>query len=384
MTEQLEQSRQRRGFTLVELLVVIAIIGVLVALLLPAVQAAREAARRAQCQSNLRNVALAMLEHLDAKEKFPVPIYTYKLGANRFVPAVLTGDSTLYKTWTIEILPYMEQQPLYRSFRWTTTTGSVQFLPQPTTGGANVNAPLVATPIAIFQCPSDANAQYPFQNGPTDNPAMWARLNYGYNWAQFYPDGTRMSQLAGITPFTGGGFFDFLDFNIGMGVVEGYEKGMAEIADGSSNTLMLGEMRAGMSARDRRGTWAMGMCGSNFHCRHAFNGVTGVNSCNPGDDDIVGHTNIIADVGREVLIAECFLPDWGASGQSVVRSVHSGGAFGAMADGSVRFLSNFIDAGSVGTGEYIGTTAADVQSQSFGVWQRLNASSDGYEFTLPQ
>jgi prepilin-type N-terminal cleavage/methylation domain-containing protein len=97
-----------RGFTLVELLVVIAIIGVLVALLLPAVQAAREAARRAQCQSTIKNLALAVLNHESAKGELPVGFVSQ------------AGDIEAW-SWSTFTLPYLEQQALYDRLRPSTT-----------------------------------------------------------------------------------------------------------------------------------------------------------------------------------------------------------------------------------------------------------------------
>src|SRR5687767_9230974 len=101
-------SRLRRGFTLVELLVVIAIIGVLVALLLPAVQQAREAARRMSCQNNLKQIGIALHNHHDVKLTFPPG--ALNTGAN---------GTPVYTTWTIEILPFMEQQALYQQYDQT-------------------------------------------------------------------------------------------------------------------------------------------------------------------------------------------------------------------------------------------------------------------------
>jgi type II secretory pathway pseudopilin PulG len=373
----------------VELLVVIAIIGVLVALLLPAVQAAREAARRTQCQSNLRNVALAMLNYHETKGAFPTPIYTYSPnGVNRFAPAVLSADNRLGRTWSIEILPQLELQPLYNRFQWKTASGGVAFLPAPGEGSANINADAVATPVPIYMCPSDAPTAEPFlQAGAADNRASWARGNYLYNACQFFPDTTLLNGLAGTSGSPPAAFLDKLDFNLGMGVIEGGgQRNIAQITDGTSNTIMLAESRIGVTSSDRRGVWAMGMCGSNFHCRHAFNPAYGVNSCFGGEDDILGISTVITEVGRDTLRADCMLADPWASGQSTVKSRHVGGAYGAMADGSVRFLSDFIDFGEVGVGVYIGDSNSpnDTNETVFGVWQRMNVSADGYSYSAVQ
>src|ERR1700709_1252899 len=103
---------RRRAFTLVELLVVIAIIGILVALLLPAIQAARESARRAQCTSNLKNVALALHNYHDTKKEFPAAI-RYPAGTN-YQPL---DDTRLFWNWAIDILPYLEEKALADSFK---------------------------------------------------------------------------------------------------------------------------------------------------------------------------------------------------------------------------------------------------------------------------
>jgi prepilin-type processing-associated H-X9-DG protein len=82
--------------------------------------------------------------------------------------------------------------------------------------------------------------------------------------------------------------------------------------------------------------------------------------------------------------AECMWGNGWASAQSVVRSLHPDGAHAAFADGSVRLLNNFIDAGRVGVGEFLGQDANDIVEANFGVWQRLLAASDGYIVTLSQ
>ena len=315
------------GFTLVELLVVIAIIGVLVALLLPAVQAAREAARRTSCQNNLRNVGLAMQSYHDAHSAFPAPASTPP--PDRRVISVGT-DQNLLGTWTVDILPYIEQQNLADRIQLAFSQGSPVFRM-----ADQVNAAAVDTDIPLFLCPSDGALGARFIGGPSyASDRSWARLNYGYNGFQFLP---LTPEFRALLEGDDHPLLEVIDFNVGIGYLNtGYSIG--QITDGTTNTIMLAEMRAGLGQSDRRGVWAMGMCGSNFHCRHAWNAHEGVNSCQPGTDDIEDGDMIVDEVGRDRLLAECMLPDdWGPSAQSTVRSVHPGGAFVAMADAERAF-----------------------------------------------
>ena len=144
-----------------------------------------------------------------------------------------------------------------------------------------------------------------------------------------------------------------------------------KIKDGLTKTIMFGEMRAGLSEVDPRGCWAMGTVGSSVHYRHASNRTISPNSCNPGDDDVANATEIVADVGEQVLQQNCMFVEinWNHSAQSVMRSTHQGGINVCMCDGSVRFLSDFID-----TGQQIG--GVDDSPENFRTWQRLNVSQD--------
>src|SRR6476469_4478100 len=104
--------RSASGFTLVELLVVIAIIGILVALLLPAIQSAREAARRAQCTTNIKNVALALHSYHDAHKELPTAAWLRPLTAPGANNDNILIDTRLFWNWAIRILPYIEEQSL--------------------------------------------------------------------------------------------------------------------------------------------------------------------------------------------------------------------------------------------------------------------------------
>jgi len=221
-------SKMRHGFTLVELLVVIAIIGVLVALLLPAVQAAREAARRTQCQSNLKQAALAVLNFESAQGMIPE-------GTHHVVPTVInrgdpkTGIDTT--NWAIHILPYVEQQALYDSYDSS--------LPN----RHSDNLPVLRTPLSLFKCPSDS-----------DVPALMVPTQMA---TAVGPEGIATSSYKGVSGTRWGatnGFFDYIPFFrdyarnrslrgpfIVQGIGELDPVEMHDIVDGTGQSLLIGE-----------------------------------------------------------------------------------------------------------------------------------------------
>jgi prepilin-type N-terminal cleavage/methylation domain-containing protein len=154
---------ERRGFTLVELLVVIAIIGILVALLLPAIQAAREAARRGACSNNLKNLALAVLNHHDVTKHFPV-----NMGASISVNEA-PGREQPGVGWILNTLPQLEEQPLFDQFRAGGAfegnfVAGLCVSPRLNKGLASlkngISVPeLMKTQLSVVQCPSDGSAR---------------------------------------------------------------------------------------------------------------------------------------------------------------------------------------------------------------------------------
>jgi prepilin-type N-terminal cleavage/methylation domain-containing protein/prepilin-type processing-associated H-X9-DG protein len=365
-----------RAFTLVELLVVIAIIGILVALLLPAVQAAREAARRSKCMNNLKNLGLGLHNYHDSFKAFPPLIRTESGNVGL--------DSRLGPNWAILILPYIEQQALYDRFDLQVPNARIS-------DGAGPNDPgdwnERGAELEVMLCPSDTGNQTKFNGsittqgsgGVNDGPdGNWARGNYALNGIQFWPDSWKSTDANG-KPFSD-------DWNVGVSTINQGLR-IAQITDGTSNTIMLGELRVGLVPEDRRGVWAMGMCGSSFHCRHAPNGPSAPNDCSGVDDDILMDGTVVS-ANRDAFASECMRNGYNQrSGQSVVRSTHVGGVNVAMADASVRFISDFIQSGVQPFQGRVGAKigGADDGSTSpelFGVWQRINVSRDGYPFSI--
>ena len=236
--------RRPRGFTLVELLVVIAIIGVLVALLLPAVQAAREAARRTQCSNNLKQLGVAALLHESAEGSLPEGVHVWDLnGAGTHGPASFG--------WGGLILPYIEQVnlgvqykaiPNYPNYNWETATGP---------GGQPKAGELSKTALSIFMCPSDLMPPInDYYNGGKD---PFAKSNYV---AQRAPTAamTRQrptlctSKLPKMLKPTRLSDSDRELFSRTAGIFGGnMGSKFKDVSDGASNTFMIGE-RSGLAA----------------------------------------------------------------------------------------------------------------------------------------
>jgi prepilin-type N-terminal cleavage/methylation domain-containing protein len=306
----------RRGFTLVELLVVIAIIGVLVALLLPAVQTAREAARRSQCLNNQKQFGLALHQYHDTFTVFPLqgmPLWN----AN--------GGRTW--GWGAVILPYVEQKALHDILK-----PDGRALPRPDTliGGA----PLLQMPVKQFRCPSDAgpktNPFYPYTNNSSAAEDRYSTSNYApnQNVVHHNVDGT-------------GG------------------RGMRIITDGTSNTLLMAERSLRVDPRASRHTgaivWGRAPASDGASCFHAN---WRINTPNPSNDFHAGSGG------------------GGSCKSHIASSAHPGGALFAMCDGSARFISENIAVNPAGN-LCTGSNTMNWCGPGF-VYQNLYQPDDGF------
>ena len=224
-------SEQRsRGFTLVELLVVIAIIGVLVALLLPAIQAAREAARRSQCQNNIRNLALGVLNYESSRKDLPPSNQMARQAGGRSGPTrVLVENSGPQHSFLVQILPFIEQQPLYDQFDLSISAFNqdVNLLPHENQPG-------------IFLCPSDDAQGLFYLSAANSSNRRFAKGNYA---AYACPEHVTTSV-------------------IWPGALIHEPQPMARVTDGTSTTIMLAEVLTREEETDNRGAWALARVGS--------------------------------------------------------------------------------------------------------------------------
>jgi prepilin-type N-terminal cleavage/methylation domain-containing protein/prepilin-type processing-associated H-X9-DG protein len=322
---------ERTGFTLIELLVVIAIIGVLIALLLPAVQAAREAARRAQCVNNLKQIGVALHNYINAVGVFPPG---YVSAVNPTVTDACNQDAENQHgvdlgtgwAWGSMLLPYLEQQPVYNAINFSLSVAYRQ----------NDTASL--TPLSVFLCPSDPGPSVvPVFEDPPDpnNPGSYAgthivdTLSRG-NYVGMYGLGEICAQS---------GAPDAINNN-GAGPAGGHygifyrnsRTSVAEIADGTSNTIAVGERSHNLSYV----TWVARSIDGWLGKTSPIEG--GTDQFNPSPEEC--WTQVLGPAGledgpRTINNPQAHVEDY--------WSRHPGGANFLFADGSVHFLKSSID-----------------------------------------
>jgi prepilin-type N-terminal cleavage/methylation domain-containing protein/prepilin-type processing-associated H-X9-DG protein len=369
-----------KGFTLVELLVVITIIAILVAMLLPAVQAAREAGRRAQCMNNLKQLGIALLAYETQWESFPPATCL-----SSFVNETTDEPTTEMDNWVIEILPFIDNVPLYNQFNHTlpissnSTVVSVSGLTLSNSASRGVSLPFMLCPDDSFNRQRFNGSKGTNTTGFNDN---WARGNYAVN--------------GGLALFTGGAALPFLITSpTSQGWTTPQIRGVcgvnigtksAQITDGLSNTILLGEIRAGITEYDSRGVWAMGNSASIlFGCGGVCGDDDGPNCMGTYADDVWNCWQIAnayggSGSGSGINAGDAALMAMGMScyqetnDQQTARSLHIGGVNVCFADGSAHWISNYIQV----TPSTLTAVGSGFQA-NYSVWDRLIASGDGQQ-----
>lgn len=327
--------RAKRGFTLVELLVVIAIIGILIALLLPAVQAAREAARRSQCSNNLKQIGLALHYYHDSNNAFP---FNY-LQSNQ--------DGDIRRgTVLARLLPYLEQRALYDCIDFRINDDASRQTLDGTTTGTRIRT----VPVPAFLCPSDprvtgglspsgiAITNYAPSAGPTRESTA-GNSNCPCNASPWYNYWNSLGYPSYSKSNPAGPFCRMIPSSGTPCMCR-----MADVTDGLSNTIFFGEVRAGCSKHLDDYGWfrahGMGMNTTLFPINF--------DTCHEQSENL--------GEGRECNY-KC---TWNS--EFAFRSAHPGGAGFLLGDGSVRFLSETID---------------------FTTYQYLGAKADGRPVNMP-
>jgi len=327
------QSSKNKAFTLVELLVVIAIIGVLVALLLPAIQAAREAARRAHCTNNMKQLGLALQNHHASMQVFPL--------GTKVVADKGPGRFDVYTSAITELLPYLEQGNLSNLYNFDEQW-------------ENQTAEVTATPIAVLDCPSS-----PGLNPRTDTTLDGIVQNNTYGISDYALSFGATDAICLRTPFQGGGpgpvpevLRGMFGFNWGVG--------MKKITDGSSNTFAMGEAAssehwhvchgAGCTVpNEGRSAW-MGWIVPEPNNTAVFNiglVVTSLYGCTIDP----ANKYPVTDTFLQISELHVFDPkghcksslEGGGSSISNFRSDHPGGCYFLYADASTRYLADSLD-----------------------------------------
>lgn len=358
-----EQRRSRGGLTLVELLAVIAIIGLLIGLLMPALQTARETARRSTCANQVRQLGLALQQHIQSFNTLPEGTGTTNLTLHS------SGIWANGQCWSpyVPLLPFLEELPLRDSII------ASQFVEGPN------------RELAKFRCPSDPTPLFPPLTG-----RLMPASNYGFNAGDTYSGQNQTGQMRGLFSQTQ------------------RQLPVASIRDGLSNTLAIAEI---VRPAPTGGAAAAGMAACTT-CDNAMwtsangrNATSSSNHGNPAGCFTSWRGNGFVEDGTVILLGGPRSPGsnwtWGrwafwsfntvlppngpsctsqtGAGIHTARSWHQGGVNAAMADGAVRFISENISAGSNAGAE---KTQLSQGEGPYGVWGQLGCRGDGQAVSL--
>jgi prepilin-type N-terminal cleavage/methylation domain-containing protein/prepilin-type processing-associated H-X9-DG protein len=340
------RSRYRaRGFTLIELLVVIAIIAVLVSLLLPAVQQAREAARRSQCKNNLKQIGLAVHNYHDVYNQFPPGNMDFSASWDNTVPFVDPGPQW---GWPTFILPMLDQGPLFNSLN----VGGVRLSEYGSTYLNSWN--LCQTPLAVYKCPSDAQAKDTLQGTLDDRHFQGTGFPLIYSATSNYigVHGNRNSRAWTWWISTGDRVEDGIFVNNGRTKIQ-------DVTDGLSNTFLVGERNWKCDAASwvgNRNPPGTGMWGQ-YYTLGRVGDATTCGSGATGNPVPLNKVDTVAAL-RKARCAEGF------------ASNHTGGANFLFGDGSVKFISENI---SYADGDVCGRVWTNI-----GIFNQLGIRDDGF------
>jgi len=334
-------SSSRRGFTLIETLVAIAIIGVLIALLLPAVQSAREAARRASCTSNLRQIGQALHSYHDVLGCLP-PGRLRTHDPRQIIPGI-PCSGPVDRSFMLAILPQIEQTPLYNSFNLSLWI----LAPENTTGHA--------VSVSLYLCPSDSDASRLRRRAsddfewepPTDNFAKACSSYGGFGASQLafaLSDPLRGCTVDPREATQSDGCFGDVPPITFASVTDGLSQTLI-VADKSVTTLQLIKDSADLHLPDHAGWWVHGALGQTI--------LTGAFPPN-------------VYKRKPARVSHTAAWTWSAS------SLHPTGVNGLMADGSVRFIKETIDASPLEP-----TQVAPYAYAPPGLWQKLISRNGG-------
>lgn len=323
---------RRRGFTLIELLVVIAIIAVLIALLLPAVQQAREAARRSQCKNNLKQIGLALHNYHDVAKVFPPAL----LNSGRYNNATFysNGNQVLNAPGWIMLLPYIDQAPAYSTYNLNLCSNQSSPYGMGVMGQDSVNESVTSLLVPNLVCPSHPGGGEQVTSNPGSSTDFYTRRN-----------ARRTSYL-----FSTGQWTDYdapyRNFNTDVRQAAFGNNGAArieDITDGTSNTYVIGE------------SW-----GGRFHTSTAYGpwGLQGTHTCCHGrtlsNSSTVVDSTTVAQYVPDFYLNKPYQNDAQRRTYAwAFNSGHTGGGHFLLGDGSVRFLSENTDAATQARLAYI-------------------------------